>query len=55
MNYQPLYAERRCMVCGYWRGQHLGTSANDKEMHCPVDDSLALWFQVDATFVPQPL
>lgn len=50
-DYLPLYAERRCAVCGRWRGQHLGASANDNEMRCPVDSS---WYGVTATFVPKP-
>lgn len=51
MAYLPLYAERRCLACGYWRGEHSGASTNDREMLCPVDAS---WFQVTATFVPGP-
>lgn len=53
-NYLPLYAERRCLVCGRWRGQHLGESVNDREMLCPVDESLVAYFGATATFIPQP-
>lgn len=53
-DYLPLYAERRCLACGYWRGQHIGASVNDKEMHCPVDESLVAWLGVPVTFIPEP-
>lgn len=51
--YVPLYAERRCLVCGRWRGQHkaLRGAASyhlDSEMVCPVDTS---YYGVEATFV----
>lgn len=38
-DYSPLWAERRCTRCGYWRGQHvlIGDLANDTDMHCPVN------------------
>lgn len=49
--YRPLYAEKRCAVCGYWRGQHHGDPRQDSTWHCPVDAS---WFGVTATFMPQP-
>lgn len=34
--YLPLYAERRCVICGFWRGQHIGASSKDLEMQCPT-------------------
>jgi hypothetical protein len=38
--YLPLYAEKRCKVCGHWRGQHLlseyGNAGEDADMHCPT-------------------
>ncbi len=33
--YLPLYAERRCGVCGFYRGQHIGVSEVDSQMRCP--------------------
>lgn len=54
MTYLPLYAERRCIICGSWRGLHIGCSADDAEMHCPVDPAIVAWAGVKATFVPEP-
>ncbi len=34
--YRPLFAERRCVICGFWRGQHIGLSVDDAEMKCPT-------------------
>ncbi|QRY48102.1 hypothetical protein JVX93_15725 [Mycolicibacterium boenickei] len=44
-DYLPLYAEKRCGVCGYWRGQHIGGEAdycNDAAMRCPTTFQPAL-------------
>lgn len=41
-NYSPLYGEKRCDTCGFWRGQHFGTGEKDDEMYCPI------------TFEPEP-
>jgi hypothetical protein len=49
VTYQPLYAERRCLVCGFWRGQHHGPGTEDKGMICPVD---VTYFETVASFVP---
>lgn len=36
-DYRPLYAERRCIVCGYWRGQHISDDwARDDQTRCPT-------------------
>ncbi|WP_207548444.1 hypothetical protein, partial [Mycolicibacterium iranicum] len=38
-SYLPLYGEKRCKHCGFWRGQHSvsewGDAADDADMHCP--------------------
>lgn len=37
--YLPLYGERRCKHCGFWRGQHgiseWGDGSDDADMSCP--------------------
>jgi hypothetical protein len=45
--YSPLYAEKKCALCGRWRGEHIGCSSRDDEMACPT---LIRW----NTFVPLP-
>lgn len=38
-NYQPLYAERRCLRCGRWRGEHIakdGNWSNNSDLYCPT-------------------
>lgn len=52
MTYQPLYAEKRCLVCGYWRGEHIGASENDVEMKCPIDPSISEYLGVTTSFIP---
>lgn len=36
--YLPLYAELRCTLCGFYRGQHIcdGDARNNDEMRCPT-------------------
>lgn len=41
-SYRPLYAEKKCSYCGYWRGQHIPVQirtaedySNDHNMVCP--------------------
>lgn len=50
--YLPLFAEKRCLVCGHWRGQHVssGDDRNDRDMLCPVTVEIAEWFGVQASF-----
>lgn len=52
--YRPLYAEKRCIVCGSWRGQHTpqGDPALDAAMTCPVDASAKRYFETVPTFIP---
>lgn len=52
MPYQPLYAEKRCLVCGRWRGEHIGDSTNDTEMLCPIPEVLNEYTGKTATFLP---
>lgn len=53
-SYLPLYAEKRCLVCGSWRGQHtdVGDMADNKNMLCPVSDDLKDYYGTQPSFVP---
>lgn len=49
-SYLPLYAEKRCAVCGQWRGEH---TCDNREMLCPaVSDDLKDYYGVQPSFVP---
>lgn len=51
--YEPRYGERRCCVCGRWRGEHLGPSLGaNHDLVCPVVAETREYFETTPTFVP---